>query len=601
LADFQGGAFMKRKIELNFLDRNSSNEVGTTWGIPWKKGEISRDSLFTLTDSKDQEYPVQTWPLAFWPDGSVKWSAHAAAPICGVAPYHLQEGTSVQSQMQLVVTRGFDYIDVDTGVIRCRIGTSNSDIIRSIACGGNTVCSGGRLVCVGQEEQELFGGRQIREKAYESHIVSATVEQEGPVRGVVRLEGMHQAIDGGREWLPFTVRLYFFAGLADVRIVHTFVLDGDKNRDRIKGIGIQFDIPVSGPLYNRRVCFAGETGLFYEAAQLLETWRPRIPEKIYNDQINGKILDLQPEKNPQVFSILEKIARWDGYKLVQDSADHYVVRKRTQKECTWITAEQGHRARGLAFVGGADSGIAVGMRNFWHKCPQSLEINGVTTETSHMTAWLWSPDSNAMDLRDYDTQTHVNSHYEGFEELRSTPYGIANTNEVRLHCFSSMPEKCELQKCAQQVDAVPLLVCKPEYYHACGTFGVWSLPDRSTPAKAALEERLDALLTFYKGEIERREWYGFWNYGDVMHTYDDARHCWRYDMGGFAWQNTELMPNMWLWYSFLRTGRADLFRMAEAMERHTGEVDVYHIGEYAGLGLYCTPKTGHGTHMPNPE
>ena len=41
---------------------------------------------------------------------------------------------------------------------------------------------------------------------------------------------------------------------------------------------------------------------------------------------------------------------------------------------------------------------------------------------------------------------------------------------------------------------------------------------------------------------------------------------------------------MWLWYSFLRTGRADIFRMAEAMTRHTGEVDVYHLGRFAGLG-----------------
>ena len=56
--------------------------------------------------------------------------------------------------------------------------------------------------------------------------------------------------------------------------------------------------------------------------------------------------------------------------------------------------------------------------------------------------------------------------------------------------------------------------------------------------------------------MEQRRWYGFWDYGDVMHTYDPTRHAWRYDVGGFAWDNTELMPDLWLWYSFLRTGRA---------------------------------------------
>ena len=34
----------------------------------------------------------------------------------------------------------------------------------------------------------------------------------------------------------------------------------------------------------------------------------------------------------------------------------------------------------------------------------------------------------------------------------------------------------------------------------------------------------------------------------------------------------------------MRSGRADIFRFAEAMTRHTGEVDVYHLGKWAGLG-----------------
>jgi len=51
-----------------------------------------------------------------------------------------------------------------------------------------------------------------------------------------------------------------------------------------------------------------------------------------------------------------------------------------------------------------------------------------------------------------------------------------------------------------------------------------------------------------------------------------------------AWDNSELGTDMWLWYSFLRSGRGDLFRLAEAMTRHTGEVDSYHMGPLAGLG-----------------
>ena len=41
---------------------------------------------------------------------------------------------------------------------------------------------------------------------------------------------------------------------------------------------------------------------------------------------------------------------------------------------------------------------------------------------------------------------------------------------------------------------------------------------------------------------------------------------------------------MWLWYNFLRTGRSDIFTVAEAMTRHCSEVDTYHIGPFAPLG-----------------
>jgi hypothetical protein len=56
------------------------------------------------------------------------------------------------------------------------------------------------------------------------------------------------------------------------------------------------------------------------------------------------------------------------------------------------------------------------------------------------------------------------------------------------------------------------------------------------------------------------------------------------DIGGHGWNNTELMPNAWLWFAFLRSGRADIFRLAEAMTRNTTEVDIYHSGRFAGLG-----------------
>ena len=119
-----------------------------------------------------------------------------------------------------------------------------------------------------------------------------------------------------------------------------------------------------------------------------------------------------------------------------------------------------------------------------------------------------------------------------------------------------------------------------------GVFGhTFTLPDRRYRAsRLHIEQRLDWMFDFYQRQREQHSWYGFWNYGDVMHTYDADRHTWRYDVGGYAWDNSELSTDIWLWLYFLRTGRAEVFRFAEAMTRHTGEVDVHHLGRFAPLG-----------------
>ncbi len=225
------------------------------------------------------------------------------------------------------------------------------------------------------------------------------------------------------------------------------------------------------------------------------------------------------------------------------------------------------------------------MRNFWQSYPASLEVRGATGAAAELTAWLWSPDAAAMDLRHYDVRAHdLDSSYEDVQPGFSTPHGIARTSELMLYPSASVPSREETVKLARSAAAPPLLTASPAYLHSAKVFGIWSLPDRAHPVKRAVEEQLDATLALYLREVEQRRWYGFWDYGDVMHAYDPARHAWRYDIGGFAWDNTELGTDMWLWYSFLRTGRADVFRMAEAMTRHTSEVDTYHLGRFATLG-----------------
>jgi hypothetical protein len=570
-----------KSVELKWLRNGFLGETGVTWGVPWKKGEQKPETVFEVRDGTGAARPVQTWPLAYWPDGSLKWSAHAAVLETGKA-YRLAEGSTGEAPVVRAEKHG-KTLEITNGGMVCRMTEGGERILDSLTFGGRTVCSGARLVALKEQRRETPDGCETVVREYEGRADSVRLLQNGPVRCAVEIRGKHRRA-GEEGWLPYVLRLYFYAGDPRVHLVHTFLYDGDPEQDFLKGIGLEFQAPLTGEAYNRHAGFGGDTGLFYEPAQLLQSWHPRIPRELYRAQLRGETVGLEGEETTAVREAAKDIPVWSDYRLVQDSVSHFRVEKRTGEGCCYVHAADGGRSPGLAFVGGTDGGIGVGLRDFWQKHPRSLEIRGAAGETASVRAWLYSPEAEAMDLRHYDTRSYVQTYYEGAEEVRSTPRGIANTNELDLWCLGPGPDREALGRCARFLREPPALVCTPERYHGAGAFGVWSLPDRSSARKARLEDQLDRLAGFYREEIDRRGWYGFWDYGDVMHTYDGERHCWKYDMGGYAWDNTELMSDLTLWYLFLRTGRADLFTMASAMTRHSSEVDSYHAGQYKGLG-----------------
>lgn len=574
-------------VKLRWLKEPAGMPVGMTWGIPWKEGELSREESLVLQRMDNGEcLPVQSWPTAYWPDGSVKWSAHATAVSNEPdVNYRITKGKTVPSINKVTVLESDDRIILDTGVITCHLSKQGDKLIHSIVRNGTQICDGGELVCIKESSSIVSGVRTIREESFGFHIHKAVVEQSGPVRAVVKIEGKHRSESGTRQWLPITLRLYVYAGMETIRMIHSFHFDGNPNEDLIKGLGISFSIPMRGPLYNRHVRFAGDSGFFSESPKTLHTRRTQGKyRELFERQTSGEEVNFDPEKDSYFLGLLDDSAVWDDFKLVQHSSEHYRITKRTSEPCVWLKAGEGRRAGGVGYAGSEGGGLAAALHHFWEKHPSGLQIQGTTSKAAVFTIWFWSPDSEPMDLRHYDTKTHVDSSYEGADELRATPYGVANTNEVTLWCTSSTPRPSVLEQMREQSESPSLLVCEPEYYYDTRAFGLWSLPDRSTPAKAHLEDQLDGIVTFYQAEVEQRKWYGFWDFGDFMHSYDPVRHVWNYDLGGCAWQNTELVTNMWLWVSFLRSGREDLFRLAEAMTRHTSEVDVYHFGEYAGLG-----------------
>ncbi len=563
---------MNSKVKLHCLENRTAGGY-VTWGMPWKKGDVN-GTAFRLTDKDGNVIPMQSKPIAFWQDGSPKWTAHSAN-IGGNSEVYFECGEGAQASGN-IISENDSEIAVDNGVIKAVFPKKGSVLMQTP--------NGDASLIVIKEMREKQDDIEIKKEIpFYGEIENVSVEDNGVLRTVIKVTGSHKSKNGD-EFLQFIVKFVVYNNEKKIDIMHTFLYDGDASVDFIKGVGVKITRPMNGKLYNRRVKITGDYGVMHEPVMMLATWRPKIDKTIYTRQIAGENLSLD-ENDENIKKALADVAVWDSYKLAQLSADSFMVRKRTAHDCcTYIDANYGKRSKGLMYIGDDKGGIALCMRDFWQKYPSAVQASGISKDNSELIAWIMTPDAEALDLRHYDTVAHASAYYEGFDVVGCTAYGTANTNEISLYMFDETPCDDTLMKCADRTQKPAVLVAEPEYYHEKKAMGEWSLPVKNTPLTSWLEEELDKAFDFYKKEIEQRHWYGIFNYGDVMHTYDGARHCWKYDMGGYAWQNTELVPTLWLWYAFMRSGREDIFTVAEAMSRHAADVDIYHFGDLKGLG-----------------
>lgn len=569
----------------------------TTFGCMWKMGEIrpeGRDvsALFICNSKNCKDITMQSRITAYWPDHSVKWTAHTAdaALLSQECEVLVRTEEKKASEKGISFVKKTDGIEIETNSLKLRIclptdGTTTENLFETVEYKGEVIWTGAKLV-LDTCEPGLFDG----EETYTTHhfvsaIEKVTVESEGPVEACIKYEGFHQTLKGLR-LIPFVVRMHIGLDLTDLRFEHTFMYDGDENKDFLKGIGIRFNSPLSGPVYNRHVKFMNENGFFHEAMVHLQSWRPRVPVEYLKTQLSGEPVKMAPEHREIFDSVLGNTPYWDTYSLVQDSDRHYSIKKKLSGDhLCYIPAVNGGRTKGGAAFGSENGSTIIAVRDFWEKYPSGITVKGMSSNEAECTVWFWSPDAAMMDFRHYADRGYNQVCYEGYDYKGASPNGIACTSECMIsHREEMIPSDGEIADATDALNSPALFVAAPEFYHDMKAFGYWSLPSYETETERYIEKELANAFEFYKHEVEQRSWYGLFDYGDVMHTYDSLRHSWKYDMGGYAWDNTELVPTLWLWLYFMRTGREDVFTFAEKMSRHASEVDVYHFGKYKGLG-----------------
>lgn len=553
-----------------------------TFGSCWNSGEAA-GAAFSLTGADGRAIPVQTEIAARWPDGSVKWARHTADTRRMGESATVTPGGEDAVTGKIAITEDGEGWRIDAGLLALRVPKAGADAIaRDVALGGDVIVRAIRPVMKLERRRSIEGGEQITVTDTCVSVTDVKIECAGPLEATVRYAGYYEARE---QLMPFVIRMYIGLDSAQLRFDHTLIYNGVEERDFLKGMGLRFETVLSGPVYNRHVRFVTDRSVFHEPAALMEARLPRTGPGMKTRQMKGEMLTFAAGSDEEKLArdVCADVPHWNTFALTQLTADSFRLQKRTKPGRCFVNIMTGKRAPGAMAVSGETGGVMLGLRDFWQRYPSGLEADAIEGDAA-CTVWMYSPQAEAYDLRHYDDRAYPMSNYEGYPRYGASADGIAVTSRIGALLFGEYPGDEALGDFCVCVQKPAVYVADPEEYHEKRAFGYWSLVRRDTPEERDLEDKLAGAVAFYKTQIEQRGWYGLFDYGDVMHSYDAIRHCWKYDIGGCAWQNTELVPTYWLWLYFMRTGREDVFSLAEAMSRHAMETDIYHHGPKKGIG-----------------
>src|ERR1700730_8924690 len=145
--------------------------TGVTWGMPWARGKHTETTHFSVRGSTGPLLPLQTWPLAYWPDGSLKWTAHAMSTGAGDGPFEIVAVDEPSLPAKPVsVEENATGVLVDTGVIVCQFPRTGARVIGSITRDGRVSLRDGRLVLLRQDRTSADDRGVVNYEAFESTV-----------------------------------------------------------------------------------------------------------------------------------------------------------------------------------------------------------------------------------------------------------------------------------------------------------------------------------------------------------------------------------------------------------------------------------------------
>lgn len=577
-----------------------------TGGVALPRGKVSDPyGVRVLREGRELSYQAQ--PLAYWPDGSIKWllltfrddvEAEAAASpgggdaCCESVPFDVtfRDGSRRRYELQYAaaaarpagqvrVERSEEGVTVDTGPLRIELGRGVR-WIRQIALHGEVI------VQTDGETQPLAFVDFLRTvepyTTMTTHPAGAPdpgpvvierieVENDGPHRAVIYLEGRAESAEPPR----VIIRLEAYGGQTFLRMNHTVEFTHkDPRRVFLRQMGIR--LPVMLEKSAQRVLLGGEG-----TPTRLDEWQAAGLRQITHTEY----------------------AHWRLHGGAYDEVEH------NNRALGWIDVADGRR------------GVMVAIRNMWQQAPNEL---AAFREDGALTAYFWPDSAPLMDVRRYSEYPHASqgestglrpNDWVETSYYPNDPFvGLSRSHEVLWFFHDAGVDGEQLGAVAADFQSPPLVYMGEAWYRENGLL----LPQPDPELFPRVTENRSNVVAFWLYHQKLFGWYGKWHYGDIQHHFNTGygwilppnvleaaleepeatrytrqrsgtldyapQHHWAYDNGRWGWTNTEGLPGLFFQREYLRTGDREIYFLAEASARYARDVVIRHSGRWFGRG-----------------
>jgi hypothetical protein len=532
--------------------------------LPIEMGILSTAGL-GIFDAGNREIPAQFKVLSRWhgrPGDSgraIKWllvTFQSDLSPLSERSFHLRRGRGVSPASPVRVTEAPSVVKVDTGPLQFTVSRARFNVIDTLVMKERTIIRSSPENGITIRDHE---GRVFRSGAIAPE--SVVVEEAGPIRAVIRMEGVHS--DGKGTLLRSIVRVHAYAGKSHLRVFHALRNDNSYG----------YSAPAEHAyLRDVHLDFKCDLGMllkasFQDESYILAPGQLRVLEV---DMAGADSSSHVKDTNNDLHDNFIRRIRDEGGKALREFGGK-------------DGSPENGRDTGFMDLGNEKAGVTVTLRYFWQNFPKSL----TAMADGRIRVGLWPEFGEYVDEGYYGRTPPPAS----AEDDYTFGGGRQKTHEVFLRFRATSQAEAKVRE-ASMAFKHPLFATAEPSWHAESRTTQLMIEARPWRKEAGLDTVLAGDLERYErfqeakwslaatdwvqnlghvtysvfrqrgGSYGGRQFYNWMNFGD---TPWGAGYC----QGHYDWPYSTLL-------SFVRTAERPFLDLAIPMARHRMDIDQYH-------------------------